>query len=498
MTAPVSIAGRHPNKFDILRLTGALLVALGHAMDATIGWHKRRMFKTWRRRIGLVPVGARSATVTLAFTLAAPGSNNNAYADNLSLVLNTPAAASTFLGRNLIVNGDAEAGISIPPGNSVAFDIPGWVRTANFTTNTYVDSGEVSLKDPGPADRGKFLFLGGPENEASSAFQDIDISPLAAQVDSGSVRFAFGGWVGGYSSQEDFLVLTTKFLDWAGNTLGWSQLGPVSATDRSNITAILQKAANGAVPAGTRQIQVRMDSTQRGGLYNDGFADSLTLVLSAGGALPNISTGGIAIAAAYGGSKQIAPGTWIEIYWQNLAPAAREWAGSDFAGTTAPSVLDGVRVTVGGLPTYVRFISPGQVNVQVPSGVGAGQQNIVVSTAAGASAPYSIIVNMTQPGFLAPASFVVGGKRYVAGLFSDGTTFVLPNATIPGIKSRAASVGETVILYGVGFGPTTPNILAGQIVRQSKTVANALQISIGGVVARTTYSGLSPNFVGLN
>jgi len=107
-------------------------------------------------------------------------------------------------------------------------------------------------------------------------------------------------------------------------------------------------------------------------LYNDGFADSLTLVLSAGGALPNISTGGIVTAAAYAGSNQIAPGTWIEIYGQNLAPAAREWAGADFAGTTAPSVLDGMRVTVSGLPAYVRFISPGQVNVQVPSGVGAG------------------------------------------------------------------------------------------------------------------------------
>ena len=206
-----------------------------------------------------------SAALTMSYLGV---SNNNAYADNLSLVLNTPAAASTFLGCNLIVNGDAEAGIPIPPGNSVAFDIPGWVRTANFTTDTYVDSGEVSVKDPGPADRGKFLFFGGPENEASSAFQDIDISPLAAQVDSGSVRFAFGGWVGGYSSQEDFMVLTTKFLDWAGNTLGSSQLGPVSAANRSNIKAILQKAANGAVPAGTRQIQVRMDSTRREGLYN--------------------------------------------------------------------------------------------------------------------------------------------------------------------------------------------------------------------------------------
>lgn len=109
-----------------------------------------------------------SAALTMSYLGV---SNNNAYADNLSLVLNTPAAASTFLGCNLIVNGDAEAGIPIPPGNSVAFDIPGWVRTANFTTDTYVDSGEVSVKDPGPADRGKFLFFGGPENEASSAFQ---------------------------------------------------------------------------------------------------------------------------------------------------------------------------------------------------------------------------------------------------------------------------------------------------------------------------------------
>ena len=94
----------------------------------------------------------------------------------------------------------------------------------------------------------------------------------------------------------------------------------------------------------------------------------------------------------------------------------------------------------------------------------------MVSTAAGASAPYPIMVNTTQPGFLAPWSFVVSGKQFVAGLFSDGATFVLPNATIPGITSRAASPGEMVILYGVGFGPTTPNFVAGQIVGQSNTL----------------------------
>ena len=54
-----------------------------------------------------------------------------------------------------------------------------------------------------------------------------------------------------------------------------------------------------------------------------------------------------------------------------------------------------------------------------------------------------------------------------------------------------------MILYGVGFGPTTPNIVAGQVVGQANSLTNPLQISIGGVAAQTVYSGLSPNFVGL-
>ncbi len=452
----------------------------------------------FRRQIGLVPLGARSATVILSFTLAVAGSNNNAYADNVSLILNTPAAPSTFLGRNLIVNGDAEQSLPLPPNSELAPDIPGWVRSASFTTDTYV--GEISLRpsDPGPPDRGTYYFLGGPDNAASYAYQDIDISPLSTQVDSGGVKFAFGAWIGGYSDQEDNAVLTTTFRNGAGGTLSMSQLGPVTAADRKNISAILQRSSNGTVPIGARQIRVRMDMTRATGLYNDGLADSLTLVLTASGGVPTISSGGVATAAAYGGSQAIAPGTWIEIYGQNLATgAAREWAGPDFSGSTAPTTLDGVKVSVGGQSAFVRYISPGQVNVQVPSGVGTGQQSLVVTTSAGGSAGYPITVNATQPGFLAPGSFLVSGKQYVAGLFADGATFTIPASTISGVASRAAKPGETIILYGVGFGPTSPNIVAGQIVGQANSLANPLQIQIGGVTAQTVYAGLAPNFVGL-
>ena len=55
-----------------------------------------------------------------------------------------------------------------------------------------------------------------------------------------------------------------------------------------------------------------------------------------------------------------------------------------------------------------------------------------------------------------------------------------------------AKPGETILLYGVGFGSVSPNNPAGQIVQASNTLAANLQISIGGVAAVVTYDGLAP------
>jgi len=64
-------------------------------------------------------------------------------------------------------------------------------------------------------------------------------------------------------------------------------------------------------------------------------------------------------------------------------------------------------------------------------------------------------VNAVQPELLAPsANFQIGGKQYAVALHIDGT-YVLPPGSIP---------GETILMYGIGFGNVTPSILAGQIV----------------------------------
>jgi uncharacterized protein (TIGR03437 family) len=217
----------------------------------------------------------------------------------------------------------------------------------------------------------------------------------------------------------------------------------------------------------------------------------------AAGAPPSIQAGGVVSASAFGQFKSIAPGSWIEIYGANLAADTQMWGGSDFNGATAPTSLDGTSVTIGGQPAFVDYISPTQVNVQVPSSAPTGTQSVIVTSPGGVSTPYSVTVNANQPGLLAPTSFKVGGTQYAAALFSDGSTYAIPPGAIPGLASRRAQPGDTLTLYGIGFGSVAPSIPAGQVVSQSNTLALALQVKIGGVAATVTYDGLAPSAVGL-
>ncbi len=52
-------------------------------------------------------------------------------------------------------------------------------------------------------------------------------------------------------------------------------------------------------------------------------------------------------------------------------------------------------------------------------------------------------------------------------------------------------------MYGVGFGPVTPNIPAGQIVGQQNSLSLPLSLVFGSTPATLPYKGLAPNFVGL-
>lgn len=203
------------------------------------------------------------------------------------------------------------------------------------------------------------------------------------------------------------------------------------------------------------------------------------------------------------GFTSIAPGSWIEIYGPptpseagNLAIDGRSWQTSDFQGTAAPTNLDGTTVTVGGQPAYISFISGGQVNALVPSNVGTGQQTVVVTTKAG-SASFNINVNPVEPGLLSPSTWNFGGTQYAVAQLNGTATLILPPGTVPGLATQRAQPGQTIVLYGIGFGPVSPAVPDGQPAGADNLLAGSLQISIGGVQAQVTYDGLAATYYGL-
>ena len=212
---------------------------------------------------------------------------------------------------------------------------------------------------------------------------------------------------------------------------------------------------------------------------------------------PQVGAGGVITAGDFGASATVAPGSWIEIYGTNMAPGARPWGTADFSGSNAPASLDSTSVTVGGQSAFVAYISANQVNVQVPLNVAAGTQPLIVTTAFGASAAYSLTVGPT-PGVYAPPFFNIGGKQYAGALLGNSGTWVLPAGAVSGFTSQPAVPGDTIILYGVGFGTVTPNVPAGVLApNQLTTLTAPVQVMFGTTAVTPAYQGLSPGSVGL-
>jgi uncharacterized protein (TIGR03437 family) len=212
---------------------------------------------------------------------------------------------------------------------------------------------------------------------------------------------------------------------------------------------------------------------------------------------------GVLTASGFGGATTIAPGTWIEIYGNNLAPTARSWRASDFIGNTAPTSLESVKVSVNGSPTNISYISPGQVNAFVPTTVpGAAMAQVTVTSGADTSLPYEVFMVASQPEMLTLPPDIFPNQSYLAAVFPDFVTYVLPPyPSYANVPTRRAKAGDTIVLFGTGLGPVSPGVPVGQIATEPSRLTSALTVSFtgyGGTVFGTvTYAGVVPGTLGL-
>jgi len=199
------------------------------------------------------------------------------------------------------------------------------------------------------------------------------------------------------------------------------------------------------------------------------------------------------VANAGSGASTVSLNTWLEIDGTNLAPLGdtRLWTGTDFVGGQLPTQLDGVGVTVDGMPAIVDYISPTQVNVLTDPSMMSGPVSVRVTVNGVTSAPFTVNAQTASPAF-----FTFGGTSYVAATHADGT-YLGPGTLYPG-ATTPAKPGETVVLYGNGFGAVNPPVTAGSS-KQSGNLAKAPSIQIGGAAATVQFAGvISPGLFQFN
>ncbi len=190
------------------------------------------------------------------------------------------------------------------------------------------------------------------------------------------------------------------------------------------------------------------------------------------------------VANAEGGVATIAPNTWVEINGSNLGPTGdtRTWGNSDFVGGQLPTSLDGLSVTVNGVPAYVYYISPTQVNILTPPNAISGSVPVQVSDNGVISANFMVQAQAESPSF-----FVFGGGPYIAATHVNGS-YLGPTSLYPGLTTPAKP-GETIVMYANGFGSTSTPVVSGSET-QSGTLSPMPVITIGGVAAKVTFAGL--------
>ncbi len=155
--------------------------------------------------------------------------------------------------------------------------------------------------------------------------------------------------------------------------------------------------------------------------------------------VPYLPAGAVTNGAGLTPSSSVAPGSVISIFGANLADDVKVNLANPM-----PQTLDGVTVSIGDrlLPLY--YVSPSQINAELPADLPLGPTNLVVTTPEQVQVTTSFTMAQDAPGLFAITS---NNKAYALAFHANGKLVT---------EASPAQAGETLTLYGTGFGPTTP------------------------------------------
>lgn len=193
--------------------------------------------------------------------------------------------------------------------------------------------------------------------------------------------------------------------------------------------------------------------------------------------LPVLFQDGVVEGAGFTPRRPLAPGGIISLFGSRLGSA-------EAVATRLPldRDLSGVSVRIGRNAAPLYYVSPGQINAQVPYEIISTESvAVVVSFGGRLTLPQTYLVAPVQPGL-----FRAGAN---AAILDGRSRLVTPE--------NPARIADTLQIFATGLGITEPAVETGVGAPGSSRVLLPVTVTIGGQEAAVVYQGLAPGFVGL-
>jgi uncharacterized protein (TIGR03437 family) len=258
-----------------------------------------------------------------------------------------------------------------------------------------------------------------------------------------------------------FLTATASASD------GSTPSGTVTFTEGGTTLGTATLTGNSGVATATLAIQGAKLSQGSGTItaaLNGSVTATLAISASGTGGASTPSIAGVTNAGSY--ATACAPGAILSLFGSQLANAT-----GVAPSTPLPLNLAGVAITVNGIAAPIWYVSPGQINFQMPYEVGAGTNATLVVNNNGRTASTALQVSVAAPGIFTP---IVAGTR-----------------------------GDTLTLYLTGAGLVSPEIADGAAPPASTPIVRlpapeqSTTVTIGGVNAPITFIGNPAGAVGV-
>jgi uncharacterized protein (TIGR03437 family) len=236
------------------------------------------------------------------------------------------------------------------------------------------------------------------------------------------------------------------------------------------------------------------------GSANDAFTRSLA-VLPNRSAIVALTTSGLTIfpwafdegsapprleriVNAADGTLPVAPGGLISLFGSDLSPVSQA-----SRQVPLPTILGESCLTVNGQPVPVMFVSPRQINAQLPFAVD-GTTQIVLRTPGGVSDGFNVTILPAAPSIF--RSSVAGPETGIATVLRSSNGLVVT-------PSNPVHRDDVLTIYATGLGRTSPAVETG-VPAPAEPLASALispVVTLGGVPMQVEFAGLTPGEVGV-